>query len=137
MGGVDPLDMLVALYRTTLRSKKCYLKLFFHLIDVVVNHFGLLGRRLDIEPGSHREAQENLEGESAEGQNSTYTMTSYLSAPTNSCKGVIHGVPALIPSDQIIAHIESEAPVITARMMGKTVMALITFQETYVPFTIY
>ncbi|KAG0420871.1 hypothetical protein HPB47_003220 [Ixodes persulcatus] len=70
-------------------------------------------------------------------QNSTYNTTSYTSAPTNSCKGVIHGVPALTTSNQVIAHIESKVPVITACMMGKTETALIMFQETYVPFTIY
>lgn len=35
MGGVDLLDMLVAFVCKTQRSKKWYLKLFFHLIGVV------------------------------------------------------------------------------------------------------
>ncbi|KAG0412865.1 hypothetical protein HPB47_009986 [Ixodes persulcatus] len=64
-------------------------------------------------------------------------MTSYPSATAYSYKGVIHGVPALTTSVQQIAHIESEVAVITARMMGKTETALITFQVTYVPFKIY
>ncbi|KAG0426898.1 hypothetical protein HPB47_026017, partial [Ixodes persulcatus] len=37
--------MLVELYRTTLRFKKWYLKVFFHLIDVVVVNYWLLYRR--------------------------------------------------------------------------------------------
>ncbi|KAG0428039.1 hypothetical protein HPB47_024951 [Ixodes persulcatus] len=64
-------------------------------------------------------------------------MTSCPSTPPNYCKSVIHGVPALTTSDQLITHIESEVPFITTLMMGKTKTALITFQETYVPFTNY
>ena len=36
MGGVDLLDSLIALYRTTIRSKKCYHRIFFHLFDMAV-----------------------------------------------------------------------------------------------------
>ncbi|KAH8008640.1 hypothetical protein HPB51_000351 [Rhipicephalus microplus] len=42
MGGVDLLDMLVALYRIHVRSKKVYRRLFFHLLDVVVVNCWLL-----------------------------------------------------------------------------------------------
>lgn len=45
MGGVDLMDMLVALYRIQLRSKKWYRRLFFHLLDVVVVNCWLLYRR--------------------------------------------------------------------------------------------
>ncbi|KAG0418360.1 hypothetical protein HPB47_004932 [Ixodes persulcatus] len=69
--------------------------------------------------------------------NRDYAVTSYPSAPTNSCKGVIHGVASLTAPDELIANIESNVPVLTARMMGKTETALITFEGTYVPYTIY
>ena len=36
MGGVDLLDSLIALYRTTIRSKKWYHRIIFHLFDMVV-----------------------------------------------------------------------------------------------------
>ncbi|KAL3214886.1 hypothetical protein MRX96_006977 [Rhipicephalus microplus] len=45
MGGVDLLNMLVALYRIHVRSKKWYRRLFFHLLDVVVFNCWLLYRR--------------------------------------------------------------------------------------------
>ncbi|XP_072144446.1 piggyBac transposable element-derived protein 2-like [Dermacentor andersoni] len=44
-GGVDLMDMLVALYRINLRSKKWYRRLFFHLLDVVIVNCWLLYRR--------------------------------------------------------------------------------------------
>ncbi|KAG0431031.1 hypothetical protein HPB47_022150 [Ixodes persulcatus] len=69
--------------------------------------------------------------------NRDYAVNSYPSAPTNSCKGVIHGVASLTAPDELIANIESNVPVLTARMMGKTETALITFEGTYVPYTIY
>ena len=34
MGGVDLLDGLISYYRITLRSRKWYLKIFFHFIDL-------------------------------------------------------------------------------------------------------
>ncbi|CAH1955797.1 unnamed protein product [Acanthoscelides obtectus] len=36
MGGVDLLDGLISHYRITLRSRKWYLKIFFHFIDLVI-----------------------------------------------------------------------------------------------------
>ena len=36
MGGVDLLDSLIGLYRSRLKSKKWYHRIFFHLIDVAV-----------------------------------------------------------------------------------------------------
>ncbi|XP_064483045.1 piggyBac transposable element-derived protein 3-like [Ornithodoros turicata] len=35
MGGVDLLDSLIALYRTRIRSKKYYMRIFFHMLDFV------------------------------------------------------------------------------------------------------
>jgi hypothetical protein len=45
MGGVDLIDMLIALYRINLRSKKYYMKIIFHLIDLSVVNAWLLYRR--------------------------------------------------------------------------------------------
>lgn len=44
-GGVDLMDMLVALYRINLRSKKWYRRLFFHSLDVVIVNCWHLYRR--------------------------------------------------------------------------------------------
>ncbi|KAL3217213.1 hypothetical protein MRX96_006114 [Rhipicephalus microplus] len=45
MGGVDLMDMLVALYRIHVRSKKWYRRLFFYLLDVAVVNCWLLYHR--------------------------------------------------------------------------------------------
>ena len=36
MGGVDLADSLIALYRISLRSKKYYMRLIFHMLDIPV-----------------------------------------------------------------------------------------------------
>ncbi|KAK3887616.1 hypothetical protein Pcinc_008320 [Petrolisthes cinctipes] len=45
MGGVDLLDGFVAYYRTKLRSKKYYMRFFFHLLDMVTVNGWLQYRR--------------------------------------------------------------------------------------------
>ena len=45
MGGVDLLDSLIGLYRTHIRSKKWYHKIFYHLLDLTVVNAWLLYRR--------------------------------------------------------------------------------------------
>lgn len=45
MGGVDLLDSLLGLYRIKLRSKKWYLRIFFHIVDLAVVNAWLLSRR--------------------------------------------------------------------------------------------
>lgn len=45
MGGVDLADMLIELYRTPLKSKRYYLKLFAQLLDISINNAWLLYRR--------------------------------------------------------------------------------------------
>jgi hypothetical protein len=45
MGGVDLLDSLVGLYRTKIRSRKWYHRVFFHLVDLMVVNAWLLYRR--------------------------------------------------------------------------------------------
>lgn len=45
MGGVDLMDSLIALYRTKIRSKKWYLCIYFHLMDMLCVNAWLLYRR--------------------------------------------------------------------------------------------
>ncbi|XP_046389336.1 piggyBac transposable element-derived protein 3-like [Ischnura elegans] len=45
MGGVDLNDMLVSLYRTNIKVKRFYLRIFFHLLDLSVVNAWLLYRR--------------------------------------------------------------------------------------------
>ena len=45
MGGVDLADMLFALYRTTIKSKRWYLKVLFHCVDIAKVNAWLLYRR--------------------------------------------------------------------------------------------
>jgi len=47
MGGVDLLDSLVGLYRTRIRSKKWYHRIFFHFMDVVIVNSWLLYKRMN------------------------------------------------------------------------------------------
>jgi len=44
MGGVDLHDMLVEIYRTDIRSKRFYLRIIFHLIDMAVVNSWILYR---------------------------------------------------------------------------------------------
>lgn len=45
MGGVDKADMLIALYRISLKSKKWYMNIFCHLIDISINNAWLVYKR--------------------------------------------------------------------------------------------
>ena len=45
MRGVDLADMLIALYRTTITSKRWYLKVLFHCVDIAKVNVWLLYRR--------------------------------------------------------------------------------------------
>ena len=45
MGGVDLADMLISLYRTTIKSKRWYLKIIFHCVDICKVNAWLLYRR--------------------------------------------------------------------------------------------
>lgn len=45
MGGVDLADMLISLYRTPLRTKRYYLRIFAYMIDLCVCNSWLLARR--------------------------------------------------------------------------------------------
>lgn len=45
MGGVDLADMLVALYRTEMKTRRWYMSIFSQIIDICVNNAWLLYRR--------------------------------------------------------------------------------------------
>lgn len=61
-------------------------------------------------------------------------VTTYEAAPTDSCRGVIHGVPAGTSPQELLSHlISTGAPIIKARVMGSTETALITFEGSFVP----
>ncbi|XP_024119090.1 piggyBac transposable element-derived protein 3 [Oryzias melastigma] len=60
MGGVDALDALIAYYRIHIRSKKFYLRLFFHFVDMVIVNGWLLYRRDCESLGVPRKEQQDL-----------------------------------------------------------------------------
>lgn len=45
MGGVDKADFLISLYRTPVKSKKYYMKLIFHMLDMLMVNSWLLYKR--------------------------------------------------------------------------------------------
>ncbi|KAH9636515.1 hypothetical protein HF086_017681 [Spodoptera exigua] len=45
MGGVDLCDMLIALYRTSFKSRRWYMNIFGQMLDIAVNNAWLLYRR--------------------------------------------------------------------------------------------
>ena len=60
MGGVDLCDMLLALYRISLRSTKYYMHIVFHCIGVSVINGWLLYRRHCLQLGLQRKDQKTL-----------------------------------------------------------------------------
>ena len=45
MGGVDLTDMLIVFYKTSIKSKRWYLKVLFHCVDIAKVNAWLLYRR--------------------------------------------------------------------------------------------
>ncbi|KAH9382443.1 hypothetical protein HPB48_004295 [Haemaphysalis longicornis] len=72
-------------------------------------------------------------------QDTDIPLCAYLAAPTDSCGGVIHGVQANTPPEELAANlISTGASIISARMMGRTETALITFAGSTIPrYVIY
>ncbi|KAG0431272.1 hypothetical protein HPB47_021941 [Ixodes persulcatus] len=67
----------------------------------------------------------------------TSGVAAYPAAPVDSCKGVIHGVPAHTSSKYLTDNLIAPGhTIITARMMGRTESALITYEGSYVPRTV-
>ncbi|KAH9374125.1 hypothetical protein HPB48_005394 [Haemaphysalis longicornis] len=72
-------------------------------------------------------------------QDTDIPLRAYLAAPTELCRGVIHGVEANTPPEELAANlISTGASIISARMMGRTETALITFAGSPTPrYVIY
>ncbi|KAH9370029.1 hypothetical protein HPB48_001906 [Haemaphysalis longicornis] len=63
-------------------------------------------------------------------------VTTYPASPLNTCKGVVHNIPAGTGPDHLMRHLSTllEATrIFAARMMGHTATAIITFQSTHMP----
>jgi hypothetical protein len=52
MGGVDLLDSLIGRYKIKMRSKKWYMRIWYHLIDMTIVNDWLLYRRVETEKGN-------------------------------------------------------------------------------------
>lgn len=46
MGGVDLLDSNIGRYKIGIKSRKWYMRLFYHLVDITVNNAWLLQKRI-------------------------------------------------------------------------------------------
>ncbi|KAH7977353.1 hypothetical protein HPB49_000851 [Dermacentor silvarum] len=67
-----------------------------------------------------------------------YAVAPYLAAPTNSCRGVIHGIAHDATQEELLRDLDSyQADILLARRMGNTNSALITFAGMHVPFSVY
>ena len=51
MGGVDLLDSLIGRYKIKIRTKKWYMRVWYHLIDISIVNAWLLYRRVENENG--------------------------------------------------------------------------------------
>ncbi|KAH9362798.1 hypothetical protein HPB48_015239 [Haemaphysalis longicornis] len=72
-------------------------------------------------------------------QDTDIPLRAYLTAPTDSCRGVIDGVEANTPPEELAADlISTGASIISARMMGRTETVLSTFAGSTIPrYVIY
>ncbi|GFT17592.1 chimeric ERCC6-PGBD3 protein [Nephila pilipes] len=52
MGGVDLLDSIIARHKILMRSKKWYMRIFFHLLDLVIVNAWLLHKRVETDKKS-------------------------------------------------------------------------------------
>ena len=60
MGGVDLADMLIALYRITVKTRRLYIKIFWHCIDICKVNAWILYRRHCAEQGIPKKNQKSL-----------------------------------------------------------------------------
>ncbi|KAH9379045.1 hypothetical protein HPB48_001651 [Haemaphysalis longicornis] len=68
----------------------------------------------------------------------TYEVARYLMAPTNSCLGVIDGIAPDATPDGLLRDLDCyQSDVLSARRMGSTNSAILTFSGTQVPFYVY
>ncbi|KAG0420457.1 hypothetical protein HPB47_003489 [Ixodes persulcatus] len=65
----------------------------------------------------------------------TYSSTTYVTAPDNSAKGVIHNIPSYDSPADIERSLERNTPgVLQARRLGETASVLIVFEGKSVPY---
>ncbi|KAG0426579.1 hypothetical protein HPB47_026317 [Ixodes persulcatus] len=65
----------------------------------------------------------------------TYSSTTYITAPDNSAKGVIHNIPSYDSPADIERSLERNTPrVLQARRLGETASVLIVFEGKSVPY---
>ncbi|KAH9367532.1 hypothetical protein HPB48_009086 [Haemaphysalis longicornis] len=63
-------------------------------------------------------------------------VTIYPTTPSNTCKGVVHNIPAGTSPDHLMRHMSTllqGTKILAARMMGRTATAIITFEGTHIP----
>ncbi|KAH9361811.1 hypothetical protein HPB48_003780 [Haemaphysalis longicornis] len=61
-------------------------------------------------------------------------VTIYPATPSNTCKGVVHNIPAGTSPDHLMRHMSTllqGTKILAARMMGRTATAIITFESTH------
>ncbi|KAH9384280.1 hypothetical protein HPB48_026273 [Haemaphysalis longicornis] len=63
----------------------------------------------------------------------------YATAPEDSCRGIVHGIEAGTSPEELMQNLcAPNTDVLSARMMGRSETALLTFRGTYVPrFVLY
>ncbi|KAH7965530.1 hypothetical protein HPB49_008682 [Dermacentor silvarum] len=67
-----------------------------------------------------------------------YAVAPYLAAPTNSCRGVIHGIAPDATPEELLRDLDSyQADILLSRRMRNMNSALITFAGMHVPFSVY
>ncbi|KAH7974821.1 hypothetical protein HPB49_020044 [Dermacentor silvarum] len=70
-------------------------------------------------------------------QGTSHQVSICLEPPENSCRGVVHGIEAHTTSAELMANLDAtDFTILSARMMGKTETALITFHVTRIPYTV-
>ncbi|KAH7933575.1 hypothetical protein HPB49_014030 [Dermacentor silvarum] len=70
-------------------------------------------------------------------QGTSHQVSIYLAPPDNYCRGVVHGIEAHTTAAELMANLDAPGfPILSARMMGNTETALITFRGTRMPYTV-
>ncbi|XP_070380658.1 uncharacterized protein [Dermacentor albipictus] len=69
----------------------------------------------------------------------TYSTAAYITAPENTSKGVIHGIPEYDTSEDVEKSLVNcrNPTILHARRMGRTDSVVIVFKGTYVPHYVY
>ncbi|CAI6354669.1 unnamed protein product [Macrosiphum euphorbiae] len=60
MGGVDLMDSMIGRYRIIMRSKKWYMKIFYHLVDMSIVNAWMLYKKVTKKPMKLAQFREQL-----------------------------------------------------------------------------